>query len=82
MLLGAGVVITLTPLIVGTLFAHRALDINPVIVCGAGARYYRRRRRDGLLRSRRKSNAGAWCRSTLCDCQRSFLRYSDQLSLV
>ena len=35
MLLGAGVVITLTPLIVGTLFAHRVLHMNPVIVCGA-----------------------------------------------
>ena len=31
----AGVVITLTPLIVGTLFAHRVLHMNPVIVCGA-----------------------------------------------
>ena len=35
MLLGAGVVVTLTPLIVGTLFAHRVLHMNPVIVCGA-----------------------------------------------
>jgi AspT/YidE/YbjL antiporter-like protein len=35
MLLGAGIVVTLTPLIVGTLFAHRVLRMNPVIVCGA-----------------------------------------------
>lgn len=35
MLLGAGVVVTLTPLVVGTLFAHRVLRMNPVIVCGA-----------------------------------------------
>jgi AspT/YidE/YbjL antiporter-like protein len=35
MLLAVGVVITLTPLIVGTLFAHRILHMNPVIVCGA-----------------------------------------------
>jgi AspT/YidE/YbjL antiporter-like protein len=34
-LLLVGVVVTLTPLIVGTLFAHRVLRINPVIVCGA-----------------------------------------------
>ena len=30
-----GVIVTLTPLIVGTLFAHRVLRMNPVIVCGA-----------------------------------------------
>jgi AspT/YidE/YbjL antiporter-like protein len=35
MLLGVGVIVTLTPLIVGTLFAHRVLRMNPVIVCGA-----------------------------------------------
>ena len=35
MLLGVGIVVTLTPLIVGTLFAHRVLRMNPVIVCGA-----------------------------------------------
>jgi putative transport protein len=35
MLLGAGIVVTLTPLIVGTLFAHRVLRMNPVVVCGA-----------------------------------------------
>jgi putative transport protein len=34
-LLGAGMVVTLTPLIIGTLFAHRILHMNPVIVCGA-----------------------------------------------
>jgi aspartate-alanine antiporter len=35
MLLGVGVLVTLTPLIIGTLFAHRVLRMNPVIVCGA-----------------------------------------------
>ncbi len=35
MLLAAGIVVTLTPLVVGTLFAHRVLGMNPVIVCGA-----------------------------------------------
>jgi AspT/YidE/YbjL antiporter-like protein len=35
MLLGVGIVVTLTPLIIGTLFAHRVLHMNPVIVCGA-----------------------------------------------
>jgi putative transport protein len=35
MLLGVGIIVTLTPLIVGTLFAHRVLRMNPVIVCGA-----------------------------------------------
>lgn len=35
MLLAVGVVVTLTPLVVGTLFAHRVLRMNPVIVCGA-----------------------------------------------
>jgi aspartate-alanine antiporter len=35
MLLGVGIIVTLTPLIVGTLFAHRVLHMNPVIVCGA-----------------------------------------------
>ena len=34
-LFGVGIVVTLTPLIVGTLFAHRVLRMNPVIVCGA-----------------------------------------------
>jgi putative transport protein len=34
-LLAAGLVVTLAPLIVGTLFAHRVLRMNPVIVCGA-----------------------------------------------
>jgi putative transport protein len=35
MLLMLGIVVTLAPLIVGTLFAHRVLHMNPVIVCGA-----------------------------------------------
>jgi putative transport protein len=35
LLLGMGVVVTLTPLIVATIFADRVLKINPVIVCGA-----------------------------------------------
>jgi AspT/YidE/YbjL antiporter-like protein len=35
MLLLVGVVVTLTPLLVGTLFAHRVLRMNPVVVCGA-----------------------------------------------
>jgi aspartate-alanine antiporter len=35
MLLAVGIVVTLTPLIVGTVFAHRVLGMNPVIVCGA-----------------------------------------------
>jgi putative transport protein len=35
MLLSVGVVVTLTPLVIGTLFAHRVLGMNPVIVCGA-----------------------------------------------
>jgi aspartate-alanine antiporter len=35
MLLGVGIVVTLTPLIVGTLFAHRVLRMNPVIICGS-----------------------------------------------
>jgi AspT/YidE/YbjL antiporter-like protein len=34
-LLGAGMVVTLVPMVVGTLFAHRVLRMNPVIVCGA-----------------------------------------------
>lgn len=35
LLLGMGVVVTLTPLIVATIFAHRILHLNPVIICGA-----------------------------------------------
>jgi putative transport protein len=35
LLLGMGVVVTLTPLIVATIFAYHVLKINPVIVCGA-----------------------------------------------
>jgi putative transport protein len=35
MLVGIGVVVTLTPMIVGTLFAYHVLRINPVIICGA-----------------------------------------------
>src|SRR5215470_7343458 len=35
LLLGVGVIVTLTPMIVGTVFAHRVLRMNPVIVCGA-----------------------------------------------
>jgi uncharacterized transporter YbjL len=27
--------VTLTPLIIGTLFAYRVLKMNPVIICGA-----------------------------------------------
>jgi AspT/YidE/YbjL antiporter-like protein len=34
-LLGAGIVVTLTPLVIGTLFAHRVLRMNPVVICGA-----------------------------------------------
>jgi AspT/YidE/YbjL antiporter-like protein len=34
-LLGAGIAVTLTPMLVGTLFAHRVLRMNPVIICGA-----------------------------------------------
>ena len=34
-LFGAGVVVTLTPLVVGTLFAQRVLRMNPVVICGA-----------------------------------------------
>jgi putative transport protein len=34
-LLGAGLVVTLTPMILGTLFAYRVLRMNPVIICGA-----------------------------------------------
>jgi len=35
MLLFVGMVVTLTPLLVGTLVAHRVLHMNPVVVCGA-----------------------------------------------
>ena len=35
MLLLIGFIVTLTPMIVGTLFAHRVLHMNPVIICGA-----------------------------------------------
>ena len=35
MLLTVGVAVTLTPLVVGTIFAHRVLRMNPVIICGA-----------------------------------------------
>lgn len=34
-LLGAGAVITLTPMIVGTLLAYHVLRMNPVVICGA-----------------------------------------------
>ena len=35
MLPGVGIIVTLTPLIIGILFAHRVLRMNPVIVGGA-----------------------------------------------
>lgn len=35
MLLAIGAVVTLVPMIVGTIFAHRVLRMNPVIICGA-----------------------------------------------
>jgi AspT/YidE/YbjL antiporter-like protein len=35
LLLGVGVTVTLTPMVIGTLFAHRVLRMNPVIICGA-----------------------------------------------
>jgi aspartate-alanine antiporter len=35
LLLGMGVVVTLVPLTVATLFSYRVLKINPVIVCGS-----------------------------------------------
>jgi putative transport protein len=34
-LLGVGILVTLTPMVMGTLFAHRVLRMNPVITCGA-----------------------------------------------
>jgi len=34
-LIAAGIIVTLLPLIVGTLFAHRILRMNPVVICGA-----------------------------------------------
>jgi aspartate-alanine antiporter len=34
-LLGAGIVITLAPMIAGTLFAYWILRMNPVVICGA-----------------------------------------------
>ncbi len=34
-LLGVGFLVTLTPMILGTLFAHRVLRMNPVVICGA-----------------------------------------------
>jgi len=34
-LLMVGIVVTLTPMLVGTLFAQRILHMNPVIICGA-----------------------------------------------
>ena len=33
--LGVGIVVTLTPMIIGTLFAYHVLRMNPVIICGA-----------------------------------------------
>ena len=35
LLVGMGLVVTLVPLIVTTLYAHRVLRMNPVIICGA-----------------------------------------------
>ena len=35
LLVGMGLVVTLVPLTVATLFAHRILRMNPVIICGA-----------------------------------------------
>jgi putative transport protein len=35
LLLGVGLIVTVTPMLIGTLFAHRVLRMNPVIVCGA-----------------------------------------------
>lgn len=34
-LLGAGIIVTLVPMIAGTLFAYHILRMNPVIICGA-----------------------------------------------
>jgi AspT/YidE/YbjL antiporter-like protein len=34
-LLGAGIIVTLVPMIGGTLFAYHILRMNPVIICGA-----------------------------------------------
>lgn len=35
LLVGMGTVVTLLPMIVATIFAHRVLRMNPVIICGA-----------------------------------------------
>jgi putative transport protein len=35
LLVGMGAVVTLVPMIVATIFAHRVLRMNPVIICGA-----------------------------------------------
>jgi uncharacterized transporter YbjL len=37
LLVGMGLVVTLVPLTVATIFAHRVLRMNPVIICGAHA---------------------------------------------
>jgi aspartate-alanine antiporter len=34
-LLGVGILVTLAPMLVGTLFAHRVLRMNPVVICGS-----------------------------------------------
>jgi aspartate-alanine antiporter len=35
LLLAVGIVVTIVPMTVGTLFAHRVLHMNPIIICGA-----------------------------------------------
>jgi uncharacterized transporter YbjL len=35
LLLGVGITVTLTPMVVGTVFAYYILRMNPVIICGA-----------------------------------------------
>ena len=53
-LLGAGIVVTLTPMILGTLLGHRGLHMNPVGIFGAAPSKARRATR---FRSRAASSS-------------------------
>ena len=71
-LLLMGMVVTLIPLIVATMFAQRVLRMNPVVICGAlaGAMTVDAAV-TGVLRNRGKPDTGARRRRTLRHRQRS-----------
>ena len=72
LLFSLGIVVTLVPLTIATIVAHRILHLNPVIICGAlaGAMTVDAAV-TGMLRTRRQSDPGTRGRRALCGRKRA-----------